>query len=212
MIGEDMLFDTFGDSDVFLNNIRKFNVDLAKIRHIVLSHDDWDHISGLWQVIPERKDITVYICPGFNPEIKERLASLGAKVIEAAKPMEIKENIYSTGGLYGESPDRKICEQSLVIRTAEGLAVICGCAHPGAVNIVKHAKESFHAEVCLLMGGFHLKDNTAETNINIIKALQALGVRKAAPMHCTGTAATEAMRQAFGEGFMLAEEGMEVDL
>ena len=42
LIGEDVLFDAFGDPGVLLNNMRKFNVDPTKIKHIVLSHDDWD--------------------------------------------------------------------------------------------------------------------------------------------------------------------------
>ena len=61
-----MLFDTFGDPGVLLSNMRKLNVDLSSIKHIVLSHDDWDHVSGLWDLIRGRKDITVYICPGFK--------------------------------------------------------------------------------------------------------------------------------------------------
>ncbi len=61
LAGEDVLFDTFGDPGVFLHNIRKFNIDTAKVKHIVLSHDDWDHIAGLWYVLDKRKDISVYI-------------------------------------------------------------------------------------------------------------------------------------------------------
>ena len=47
LIGDDMLFDTFGDARVFMNNVRKFKIDLSKIKHIVISHDDWDHVTGL---------------------------------------------------------------------------------------------------------------------------------------------------------------------
>jgi 7,8-dihydropterin-6-yl-methyl-4-(beta-D-ribofuranosyl)aminobenzene 5'-phosphate synthase len=78
LIGEDVLFDTFGDPGVLMDNMRKFKVDTAKIKHIVLSHDDWDHITGLWCLLPNRQDITVYICPGFKREIKDRIASFCA--------------------------------------------------------------------------------------------------------------------------------------
>ena len=40
LVGEDILFDTFGDPGVFFSNIRKFNIDTGKIKHIILSHDD----------------------------------------------------------------------------------------------------------------------------------------------------------------------------
>ena len=57
LIGQDLLFDTFGDPYVFLRNAERMNIDLSKIKHIVISHDHWDHISGLWYVINRYKDI-----------------------------------------------------------------------------------------------------------------------------------------------------------
>jgi len=34
LIGDDVLFDTFGNQGALLRNLRKFNVDTAKIRNI----------------------------------------------------------------------------------------------------------------------------------------------------------------------------------
>ncbi len=207
LIGEDVLFDTFGDTDVFLNNIRKFHVDTAKIRHIILSHDDWDHITGLWHLIPGRKDITVYICPGFKQEIKDKIALAGVKLVEAGKMMQIKDNIYSTGELSGESGGRIRYEHSVVIKNNGHLTLICGCAHPGAVNIIKNVKQNFNQDVYSLIGGFHLKDNDDETNLTVVKDLKELGVQKIAPMHCTGRRAVRMIRKAFGKGFIKVKEG-----
>jgi len=212
LIGEDVLFDTFGDPGVLLNNMRKFNVDSGKIKHIVLSHDDWDHVAGLWCLIHERKDISVYICPGFKQEIKDKIASFGVKVVEVVEMALIKDGIYSTGQLSGESEGRKIYEQSVVVKAGDGLAVICGCAHPGVVNIVQHVKKSFHEDVFSLIGGFHLKDNTDEKNRSIIEELRELGVRKIAPLHCTGKQGTQMIRQAFGAGFIRVREGESIEL
>jgi len=212
LIGEDVLFDTFGDPGVLLNNIRRFNIDTGKIKHIVISHDDWDHVSGLWHLIRDRKDITVYVCPGFKQEIKDRIASFGVKIIEAGGVAQIKDDIYSGGELYDESQGCKIYEQSVVIKAADGLAVICGCAHPGVVNIVRDIKENFRVNVHSLIGGFHLKDNTDEKNRSIIKQLRELGVRKIVPLHCTGKRATEAMREVFGRDVIRAKEGGIIEL
>ncbi len=107
---------------------------------------------------------------------------------------------------------RKIYEQFVVVKTGEGLAAICGCAHPGAVNIVRHVKEGFQEDVCPLTGGFHLKDNTGGTNFNIIKNLKGLGIRRIAPMHCTGRNAAEIMCQAFEHGFIRVREGDNIQL
>jgi len=212
LIGEDILFDTFGDPGVLLRNMRKFNIDPAKIKHIVLSHDDWDHISGLWYLIRERKDIIVYICPGFKQEIKDRICSSGVKLIEVGEVTLIKEAIYSGGERYSESEGREIYEQSVVIKTTDGLAVICGCAHPGVVNIVRDVKESFQIRVYSLIGGFHLKNNPDEANLAIIKDLRELGVCRVAPMHCTGKRATDAMREAFGRDFIQAKVGDRIEI
>ncbi|MDD5079742.1 MAG: MBL fold metallo-hydrolase [Candidatus Omnitrophica bacterium] len=212
LIGEGVLFDAFGDSDVFQNNIQKFNIDTVKIKRIILSHDDWDHVTGLWDLLPGRKDVTVYICPGFQQEIKDKISSFGVNLVEAEGVTQIKDGIYSTGELCGESQGRKIYEQSAVIKTADGLAIICGCAHPGVVNIVRHVQERFCEDICVLIGGFHLKDNTDELNRCIIADLRELGVRRIAPMHCTGEAATEMMRKEFGRDFIQTGEGRSIEL
>jgi len=154
----------------------------------------------------------VYICPGFKREIKDRITLFGVKLVEAGGTTQIKDNIYSTGELYGESEGRKIYEQSVVIKTRDGLAVICGCAHPGVVKIVQHVKVSFQANVHSLIGGFHLKDNTDEANRNIIEELRELGVRKIVPLHCTGRRATEAMREVFGRDVIRTKEGGIIEL
>jgi len=212
LIGEDLLFDTFGDPGMLLRNMRKFNIDSEKIKHIVLSHDDWDHISGLWYLIQNRKDITVYICPGFKQEIKDRISSFKVKLVEAGKAELFKDRIYSSGELCAELEGRKIYEQSVVIKTADGLAVICGCAHPGAVSIIQYVKKSFQANVHSLIGGLHLKDNTDEVNRSIIEELRELGVRKVMPLHCTGKRATEMMGKVFASGLLRSKAGESIEL
>ena len=213
LIDEDVLFDAFGDPGVLLKNMRKFNIDTAKIKHIVLSHDDWDHISGLWYLLPGRKDITVYICPGFNQQIKDRIVSFGVRVIEVEPFTEIKEDVFSTGQIQGSCADRIIFEQALAVKFLKNITIITGCAHPGMVNIINAVKKHFSKErIYFVLGGLHLKDNTDETNMAIIRELRDFGVRKIAPMHCTGKRATEAMRGAFGYGFVRAKEGNNIEL
>ena len=213
LIGEDVLFDTFGDPGVLLNNMRKFNIDAAKIKHIVLSHDDWDHISGLWYLLPGRKDITVYICSGFNQQIKDRIVSFGVRVVEVEPFTKIKEDIFSTGQIQGSCADGVIFEQALAVKFLKNITIITGCAHPGIVNIINAVKKHFLKErIYFVLGGLHLKDNADGANAAIIGELRDFGVRKIAPMHCTGKRATEAMRGAFGYGFVRAKEGDSIEL
>ncbi|MFA5336922.1 MAG: MBL fold metallo-hydrolase [Candidatus Omnitrophota bacterium] len=213
LIGEGLLFDAFGDPGVFVNNMRKFHIDPVKIKHIVLSHDDWDHISGLWYLLADRKDVTVYICPGFNQEIKNRIASFGVRVIEVEPFTEIKKDIFSTGQIQGSCAGRIIFEQALAVKSSKHITIITACAHPGIVNIVNTVRKHFSNErVYFILGGLHLKDNTNEINTGIIQELRDLGVCKVSPMHCTGKRATEAMREAFGYGFVQAKEGDVIEL
>lgn len=212
LLDENTLFDTFGNPGVLLNNMRKFNINAAKIKHIILSHDDWDHIAGLWYLLSNREDITVYICPGFKQEIKDRIALFGVRLVEVGKATLIKDSIYSTGELYGESDGRKIYEQSVVIKIDDGLVVICGCAHPGIVEIVQHAKVTFNSDVHFIIGGFHLKDHTAEGVRNIIVKLKELGVCRIIPFHCTGRIAQRLFTKEYGQDCIMINEGQVIEV
>lgn len=213
LIDEDVLFDTFGDPKVLLKNIRKFGIDTTKIKHIVLSHEDWDHISGLWCLLQNRSDIIVYICPGFKKELKDRIASFGVRVVEVEPLTEIKENIFSSGQMYANCADRTIFEQALIVKPFKNLTVITGCAHPGIVNIIQTVQRAFQSEkVTAAIGGFHLKNNTNKMNMDIIQDLKDMGICKIVPMHCTGKRASRTLRYEFGYDCIKAREGDSIEL
>ena len=212
LIGEDVIFDTFGDPGVLLNNIHRFNIDITKIRHIVISHDDWDHISGLWYLIHDRKDITVYACPGFKEDIKSRIRSFGVQLVEAAGSIIIKEDIYSTGQLCSESEGRLIYEQSLTIKTAKGLLIITGCAHPGIISIVDNIRKKFNENIYFVIGGLHLKDMPIARIEDVISRLKPSGIKKIAPLHCTGEIAQRLLKEAYGDNYLSLRIGETLEL
>ena len=212
LLGETVLFDTFGDEEVFMNNARKFYADLSKVRHIVISHEDWDHIAGLWPILEQYRDLTVYICPSFAPEIKQKIQSYKVKCVEVKGPLLIEDKIWSTGELPGTSKNRIINEQSLVIKTPQGLALICGCAHPKVEDIVNYSEKYFGEKVRYLIGGLHLKDNTDETNRIIVENLQRAGVKEVVPLHCTGGQARKLFRKIFKDGYGSLKEGQMLEL
>ncbi len=213
LIGEDLLFDTFGKPGVLLSNMRKFNINPAQIKHIFLSHDDWDHISGLWGLIQDRSDVTVYICPGFKQEIKDRIASFGVRVVEAEALTVIKENVFSSGQMQSTCSDRVIFEQVLVLKSSRNLSIITGCAHPGIINIIDTVERQFpQGRVYALAGGFHLKDYTHDVTMHIIGVLKDKGIRRIVPTHCTGKWATKMIRYEFGYRCLKAVEGSSIEL
>ncbi len=213
LIDEDVLFDTFGDPGVLLNNMRRFGVDKNKIKHIVLSHDDWEHIGGLWYLIDYQKDITVYICPGFKQNIKERIASFGVRVVEVDRLTQIKEDVFSSGPIQTLREGRLIFEQALILKFLKKLTVVTGCAQPGIVNIIDVIQRSFAKEkIFYVLGGLHLKDAPMAQIEEVILALKARGISKIAPTHCTGKKAIGVLKKEYGIDFMEVAMGSVIEI
>ena len=207
LIDEDILFDTFGKADYVLRQLGRSGDDIGKIKHVILSHDDWDHVGGLWRILERNHDMTVYICPHFSPAVKEKIRSHGARLIEVKGITNIRDNIYSSGELTGRRGESDIPEQYLAIKTDKGVVLLTGCAHPGIVEIVQHAEANFELDVSLLIGGFHLKDHMENDAHNIILKLKSLGVGRVVPFHCTGAVAQRLFKKEFKEDCIIPGEG-----
>ena len=197
-----ILFDTGGDSATLLSNMRTLGIEPQNVEVVVISHIHGDHVGGLAGLLQENHTVTVYLPQSFPQNIKQNTRGTGAEVVEVGGPVEICENVYSTGEL-GDG----IKEQSLVIETARGLVVITGCAHPGVVNIVRRAKEVVGGEVYLVLGGFHLGSASRRQVERIIADFRDLGVQKVAPCHCTGDRAIRVFGEEYGEDFIRAGMG-----
>jgi len=213
LINNDILFDTFGKPNYVLKQLKRFKIDINKIKDIIISHDDWDHVTGLWKILERDNDVTVYICPRFSPDIKARIKWYGARFVEVDKLTEIRSNIYLSGELQGGSRGGvALPEQYLAIKTPKGVVVITGCAHPGIVEITQHAKAIFNANIRLLVGGFHLKDHTIEEAHDIVLKLKALGVSRVIPFHCTGRIAQELFIKEFKRDCTIPSEGQVIEI
>jgi len=212
LIDHDILFDTFGKPDYVLKQLKRFNIDLNKIRHIVISHDDWDHVTGLWKILERNQDVTVYICPHFKPEIKAKMKRYRARIVEVEGVSNVRDNIYLSGELTGKRHDSDISEQYMGIKTSKGLVVLTGCAHPGIIEIVQHAKATFDTNVCLIIGGFHLKDHAAKEAHDIILKLKVLGVNQVMSFHCTGRIAQELFTKEYGQSCIMANECQTIEI
>jgi 7,8-dihydropterin-6-yl-methyl-4-(beta-D-ribofuranosyl)aminobenzene 5'-phosphate synthase len=211
LIGKSVLFDTFGMSSLFIDNLLKMNVDVSGIRHVVLSHEHWDHVSGLERLAEKNRTATVYICPHTDSSVKAWIHGLGMPVAEVGGWFELESGLFSTGEIKGFWNGQPIWEQFLVIRDKDRLSVLTGCAHTGLFPIMQHVQNRFPEPVALLMGGFHLMNSTEEEISKAIATLRKFGVRQVAPMHCTGEAAVSRLRSAFTGQFLLLEEGSLID-
>ena len=192
-----ILFDTGGEGTVLLYNLKQLRIAAGNIEAVVLSHIHRDHTGGLMDFLQAHDRVTVYIPHSFPSRERDAVTATGARVMDVDTPQKVCERAWTTGEL-GTHPK----EQSLVIDTHRGLVVITGCAHPGVVRIARFVKNHFKKEIYLIMGGFHLGAYSEEQVRDIIKGLKGLDVQKVGPSHCTGRAALELFKQAWGDDFI----------
>jgi len=163
-----ILFDTGGDVDTLFFNMKKFRIDPLSIRIIVLSHKHGDHTGGI-QIINYCGKVEVFLPASFSEKFKGWLASHpNARLHEIQEFGKVCEGVFTTGEL-----GQFIKEQSLIIRTENGLTVITGCAHPGLENILKAASKL--GDIYGVVGGFH--------SFSKLEALK--GMHLIVPCHCT---------------------------
>ncbi len=90
-------------------------------------------------------------------------------------------------------------DNSLVIDTEKGVIVICGCAHPGVVNILEYVKSQLGKPIYGVIGGFHLKSAKQEQINFVIDYLKKEQLKLISPGHCTGMDVIYRMKEIFGD-------------
>jgi 7,8-dihydropterin-6-yl-methyl-4-(beta-D-ribofuranosyl)aminobenzene 5'-phosphate synthase len=200
--GQVILFDTGGDSPTLLANMAVLGIAPVQIEAVALSHIHGDHTGGLSGLLPLAGDgLTVFVPRSFPTRFKDAVRTR-AQLVEVHEPKGIGEEVYTTGEL-----GMGIIEQSLAVRTDQGLVVVTGCAHPGIVDIVRQAKALSGDKVYLVLGGFHLGGKSRKEIEGILSEFRRLGVQKVAPCHCTGDQAISMFHQEYGEDFIQAGVG-----
>ena len=146
-----ILFDTGGSGDILLSNMEKLGIRPEQVDLIVLSHIHGDHTGGLGSFLSRNSKVSIYVPQSFPQAFKNDLYKSKTNLVSVSGPIEICERVYIGGEMGTE-----IREQCLILKTKKGLVIITGCAHPGIVNMARHAKEWLKADIYLALGGFHL--------------------------------------------------------
>jgi 7,8-dihydropterin-6-yl-methyl-4-(beta-D-ribofuranosyl)aminobenzene 5'-phosphate synthase len=135
-----ILFDTGTNGSILLSNMQKLSIDPASIDEVFISHAHFDHVGGLSAFLNMNSEVKVYAPPSLR-------GVRGAKeVISVSEPLEIHNNVFSTGELDG-------IEQSMAVKTDKGIVVIVGCSHPKMAHILKAASQ--FGEIYGIIGGLH---------------------------------------------------------
>jgi 7,8-dihydropterin-6-yl-methyl-4-(beta-D-ribofuranosyl)aminobenzene 5'-phosphate synthase len=213
LVDNNLLFDTGEKANYLLHNMKVMKIDQSRLNKIVISHDHWDHTGGLGQILETKKGLDVYCCPGFSRELKQQIKQAKGKLVELMDLTEIQKNIFSTGQISGIYKGAEIAEQSLVLKTDNGLTVIAGCAHPGIIYILRRIKDFFPAEkIYAVLGGFHLMNIDEHVLKIIADKFRQLEVLKLAPMHCSGQLAKDIFNKEYGEDLIDLKAGMEIEV
>jgi 7,8-dihydropterin-6-yl-methyl-4-(beta-D-ribofuranosyl)aminobenzene 5'-phosphate synthase len=104
-------------------------------------------------------------------------------------------------------------DQSLVVKTRQGLLVVLGCAHAGVVNTLNYVLEQTGlSRIHTLIGGTHLKPANAEQVAKTVEALLAFDIKRVGVAHCTGQEAAVRIAQAFDDRFFFCNVGCEIEI
>lgn len=203
-----ILFDTGTNGRILLSNMERMGISADSISMVALSHIHGDHTGGLTDFLKANSQVTVFVPPSFPAGFKRHVTSAGARCVDVKKGTPILPGVWSTGEL-----GTGIKEQALFAATPEGLVVVTGCAHPGVVEMVRGAKEAA-AEVgldaqtvALVTGGFHMLQMNDTQIHRTIDELRALGVKQAAPSHCSGDRTRVLFQKAFGSDCLVGDLG-----
>lgn len=165
-----------GQSDAFMQNAAKLNIDLSKIKYAILSHGHYDHGNGFLPFQEQYLKPIYMMETGMNQyysNSKGNLREIGLiediikryehTFILLSDLTEIDDFyllphstkmlscIGSKAGLFKVKADNIVPddfehELSVVFKTKKGLVIINSCSHAGLENIVEEVKRAFPQE------------------------------------------------------------------
>jgi 7,8-dihydropterin-6-yl-methyl-4-(beta-D-ribofuranosyl)aminobenzene 5'-phosphate synthase len=103
----------------------------------------------------------------------------------------------------GWEPDPWIRDERYLAAVVKdkGVIVFTACSHAGVINVLKDARKVFgDVPLHAVMGGFHLSGPQVEDIIpDTIRDIQAFGLKRIVPAHCTGWRAVHALANVYSD-------------
>ncbi|OFW61401.1 MAG: hypothetical protein A2W01_10860 [Candidatus Solincola sediminis] len=165
------------------------------------------------------------------PYRRDYLESLGADFDLSYSPREVTPGVILSGEIprvtnfetgdanlkvkWGEAfeIDPLLDDQALFVTSPDGVIVILGCAHAGAINTIRHAVEiTGNKKIRAVVGGSHLLFLGSEQLQRTVEELKLINPELMAFSHCTGQAAARRLSQEFGETFVFNQTGNVINI
>ncbi|UCC43340.1 MAG: MBL fold metallo-hydrolase [Candidatus Zixiibacteriota bacterium] len=213
------LFDAGNNSEKFMRNVNTMGVDCSGIDHVFISHIHNDHMGGLFDVLDKCNKPALCMPVSYpRPEgesfgdqadrdfeaILDKLRPFVSEIAQHEEEAHFGGNLYTTGAI-----EKQSYEQALILPTSNGLTIITGCAHPGIVEIVNHARKVMKQDVYFVMGGFHLL-RTDSTQVRAIAQELRTLTKYLGPCHCTGETAKGIFKDIFKEDYIDIHAGLKL--
>ncbi len=112
----------------------------------------------------------------------------------------------------GYDKDPVTDDQSIVIKTDQGLFIILGCSHAGIINILAYAcQKTGEDRIHTVIGGTHLWSVSENQKARTVQALQQMGIERLGVSHCTGFEVSMRLLGAFGPKFFFCNVGTVIE-
>ncbi len=153
----------------------------------------------------------------------------GRRVEMTREPTEIVPGVWMTGEVPRETDfedtggpffldeamtqlDPLLDDQSIYLRTSQGIVVIFGCGHAGAVNTLRHiGRLTQDAPLLATLGGLHLENASVHRINETVRALRSCHPRRMAFCHCTGLHAIRRLWDEFPGSCLQAHASMRME-
>ena len=209
-----------GASPMLVENAEKMGIDLSRVDIATVSHGHFDHTGGTTAFFDVNKKANVYI----HKDALNRFFVPG-EIVFTEGVYSVDRDIWLIGNVprtegfsptetfYLEIddeilPDPMKHEQTLVIEDGGKLHVFSGCSHQGIVPILIYIGGLFPwKKISTVVGGMHLYAADKELRSKVIDEIEALGVERVFPVHCTGMKAIVDFKLRMGDKVKVAAAG-----